>query len=75
MNEEAGPTLATHCVGNLADYNRRLIERFENPALRHRTWQIAMDGSQKLPQRLLTTACDRLAADAPIPRLALAVAG
>jgi fructuronate reductase len=75
MDEEAGPTLATHGVGNLADYKRRLIERFENPALRHRTWQIAMDGSQKLPQRLLGTARECLAAGAPIPRLALAVAG
>jgi fructuronate reductase len=27
--------------------------RYSNPALRHRTWQIAMDGSQKLPQRML----------------------
>ena len=34
-------------------YKRSLIERFRNPALHHRTWQIAMDGSQKLPQRLL----------------------
>jgi fructuronate reductase len=75
MDEEAGPTLAAHGVGDLADYKRRLIERFENRALRHRTWQIAMDGSQKLPQRLLGTARERLAAGAPIPRLALAVAG
>jgi mannitol-1-phosphate/altronate dehydrogenase len=29
------------------------LERFANPALKHRTWQIAMDGSQKLPQRML----------------------
>ncbi len=29
------------------------IARYSNPALRHRTWQIAMDGSQKLPQRML----------------------
>ncbi|XNM69704.1 hypothetical protein ACLK1Y_24320 [Escherichia coli] len=30
-----------------------LISRYTNPSLSHRTWQIAMDGSQKLPQRLL----------------------
>ena len=29
-----------------------LLERYCNPAIRHRTWQIAMDGSQKPPQRL-----------------------
>jgi fructuronate reductase len=51
-----------------------LVKRFENPALKHRTWQIAMDGSQKLPQRLLGTIRDRLRAGAPIERLALGVA-
>ena len=39
-----------------------LVERFGNPALPHRTQQIAMDGSQKLPQRLLGTVRDNLAA-------------
>ena len=34
-----------------------------------------MDGSQKLPQRLLGTARDRLQAGAPIDVLALALAG
>jgi fructuronate reductase len=42
--------------------------------MKHRTYQIAMDGSQKLPQRLLGTIADRLKAGAPIKRLALAVA-
>ena len=42
--------------------------------MRHRTYQIAMDGSQKLPQRLLGTIADRLAAGAPFERLALGVA-
>ena len=41
---------------------RSCCERFRNPALPHRTRQIAMDGSQKLPQRLLGTVRDRLAA-------------
>ncbi|HKS62236.1 MAG TPA: mannitol dehydrogenase family protein, partial [Xanthobacteraceae bacterium] len=39
------------------------------------TWQICMDGSQKLPQRLLGTIRDRLAAGAPIDRLVMGVAG
>ena len=51
-----------------------MLERFANPALRHRTLQIAMDGSQKLPQRILDTVRDRLAAGASIERLALVVA-
>lgn len=58
----------------LADYADALLARFRNPAIRHRTWQIAMDGSQKLPQRLLGTIRDRLKAGAPIDHLALGVA-
>jgi fructuronate reductase len=74
MDEEVTPTLSVPPGADLGRYRNALIERFKNPALRHRTWQIAMDGSQKLPQRLLGTVRDRLAADAPIPRLALGVA-
>ncbi|MGL4442330.1 MAG: mannitol dehydrogenase family protein, partial [Alsobacter sp.] len=58
----------------LSDYAQALLARFRNPAIRHRTWQIAMDGSQKLPQRLLGTIRDRLKQDAPIDHLALGVA-
>ncbi|OYW33004.1 MAG: mannitol dehydrogenase, partial [Azorhizobium sp. 12-66-6] len=49
--------------------------RFRNPALRHRTWQIAMDGTQKLPQRLLAPARERLAAGASVDLIALGIAG
>ena len=52
MLKEQAPTLNVQDV-DLAHYARLLIERYSNPALRHRTWQIAMDGSQKLPQRWL----------------------
>jgi len=58
----------------LGDYAKALLARFQNPAIRHRTWQIAMDGSQKLPQRLLGTIRERLKAGAPIDHLALGVA-
>ncbi|WP_306222602.1 mannitol dehydrogenase family protein [Bosea beijingensis] len=58
----------------LADYAKALLTRFQNPAIRHRTWQIAMDGSQKLPQRLLGTIRERLKAGAGIDHLALGVA-
>lgn len=60
---------------DLSTYARVLLERFANPAIRHRTWQIAMDGSQKLPQRLLATARERLSRDLPLQRIALAIAG
>ncbi len=59
----------------LASYAERLLQRFANPAIRHRTWQIAMDGSQKLPQRLLSSIRDNLRQSRPFPCLALAVAG
>jgi fructuronate reductase len=74
MALEAAPTLPPLPGLDLAGYRRDLVARFRNPALRHRTWQIAMDGSQKLPQRLLNTIRARLAANAPSPRLALGVA-
>ncbi len=74
MDEEVTPTLHMPPGTDLDAYKRSLIERFRNPELRHRTWQIAMDGTQKLPQRLLGTARDRLAAGASIDRLALGVA-
>lgn len=73
MTEEAMPTLDMPGV-DLGAYRDQLLERFRNPALKHRTWQIAMDGSQKLPQRLLGTIRDRLKTNQPITRLALGVA-
>jgi fructuronate reductase len=60
---------------DLLAYVAALKARFANPAIRHRTWQIAMDGSQKLPQRLLGTIRERLARDLPLPCLALVIAG
>jgi len=75
MDEEVTPTLHMPQDADLTSYKQALVERFKNPALRHRTWQIAMDGSQKLPQRLLGTVRDRLRQDASIDRLALGVAG
>ena len=73
MSEEIIPTLPKG-LGDLAAYRDALLKRFSNPALKHRTWQIAMDGSQKLPQRLLGTIRDRLALGQSIHRLALGVA-
>ncbi len=75
MRAEIAPTLPALPGLDLAQYQERLLQRYANPALRHQTRQIAMDGSQKMPQRLLGTVRDRLAADQPIAGLALAVAG
>jgi mannitol-1-phosphate/altronate dehydrogenase len=70
----AGPTLRIKDV-DLTAYADSLIERFANPALQHRTWQIAMDGSQKLPQRMLDGIRVHLERNTPWPLLALGVAG
>ena len=75
MDEEITPTLPPLPGFDLVAYKAQLLERFRNPALRHRTWQIAMDGSQKLPQRLLNTIRKRMEQKEPFDRLALGVAG
>ncbi len=73
MTEEAMSTLPM-ARADLEAYRDQLLARFANPALKHRTWQIAMDGTQKLPQRFLGTIRDRLEKGHPIQRLALGVA-
>ncbi|MBW8246666.1 mannitol dehydrogenase family protein [Enterobacter mori] len=73
LNEQA-PTLRITDV-DLTAYADSLIDRFANPALQHRTWQIAMDGSQKLPQRMLDGIRVHLERKSAWPLLALGVAG
>jgi fructuronate reductase len=75
MREEVAPTLKLPTGVDVVAYQNALVERFGNPALPHRTQQIAMDGSQKLPQRLLGTVRDNLAAGRNVDLAALAVAG
>ena len=74
MDREVTPTLTLPSDATLTAYKDALITRFANPGLQHRTWQIAMDGSQKLPQRFLGTLGARLDSGAPIDILALAIA-
>ncbi|HEO9144448.1 MULTISPECIES: mannitol dehydrogenase family protein [Enterobacter] len=74
MLDEQAPTLRIKDV-DLTAYADSLLERFANPALQHRTWQIAMDGSQKLPQRMLDGIRVHLERKTPWLLLALGVAG
>lgn len=71
---EIMPAVAAPDGVHLPDYANALFDRFANPAIHHRTWQIAMDGSQKLPQRLLGTLRANLENGRPSPGLMLAVA-
>lgn len=74
MLEEAAPTLKMPEGIDLAAYADSLLARFANDSLRHRLQQIAMDGSQKLPQRWLSGALERSAAGLSSPCLALGMA-
>ncbi len=74
MDVDVTPTLTVPHGFDLVSYKEALMGRFADRALRHRTIQIAMDGSQKLPYRLLGTIASRLGAG-HVPRHAcLAVA-
>lgn len=74
MMREQAPTLSITDV-DLQRYAGSLIARFANPALKHKTWQIAMDGSQKLPQRMLAGVRIHLERGSAWPLLALGIAG
>jgi fructuronate reductase len=71
---EAARTLSPVPGVDLDAYARDLRERFANPAIAHQTYQIAMDGTQKLPQRLLEPAADALAKGLPLDSYAFAIA-
>ena len=72
--DEAEATLSPPPELDVAAYRHDLMARFDNSTLMHRTRQIAMDGSQKLPQRLVATIAARRARGEGITMLALAVA-
>ncbi|MCB8889605.1 mannitol dehydrogenase family protein [Vreelandella malpeensis] len=75
MRQEAAPTLAMPEGIDLNTYADSLLARFANDSLRHRLQQIAMDGSQKLPQRWLQVVEANLAAGGETACVALGLAG
>ncbi len=75
MMEAQAPTLSMPEGTDLQGYAERLIERFVNPSLKHRTWQIAMDGSQKIPQRFGGSLRHHLANGTSFELIATAIAG
>ncbi|GIE99295.1 mannitol dehydrogenase [Paractinoplanes rishiriensis] len=62
--EDVAPSLVPPDGITTVEYGEQVLERFANPALGHTTVQVAMDGSQKLPQRVLDTILDRRRAGA-----------
>jgi len=71
---EAARTLDAVPGVDLGRYGEELRDRFANPAIAHETWQIAMDGTQKLPQRLIEPAMIALKRELPLDAYAFAVA-
>jgi fructuronate reductase len=74
MREDIAPSLAQTAGLRLPAYIASILTRFRNPAIAHQLAQIAWDGSQKLPFRLLGTVADAVAAGRPVARLATPVA-
>jgi len=74
MIEDIEPTLRAPAPGALGAYRESILRRFANPAMRHELAQIAWDGSQKLPIRLLGTIADTLAAGRELERLVIPIA-
>ncbi len=74
LREEAAPTIDAAPGQDLAAYADALLDRFANPALNHRLIQIAMDGSQKIPQRWLETLAWHQKRGARCPALETAIA-
>jgi fructuronate reductase len=74
MHEDIAGSLQPVEGLDVQGYADAVFDRFRNPAIRHLLSQIAWDGSQKLPYRLLDTVRDRLAAGQDVTRLAVPVA-
>lgn len=74
MTLEIAPEVEIPEGFDVSAYINDLQARFSNAALNHRTLQIAMDGSQKLPQRILPVIERRLARGQSVIGLSLAVA-
>lgn len=74
MVDDIEPTLTVPQPGALSVYRQSILRRFENPAMRHLLAQIAWDGSQKLPIRILGTIIDTLRAGRAPTRMAVPIA-
>ena len=71
MRRDIAPCLPPTPGLDLSAYIDQVLARFRNPAIVHRLSQIAWDGSQKLPIRLLATLGEASVAGRPLARLAL----
>jgi fructuronate reductase len=74
LTDELVPTVSAPKGVDAARYAQSALERFGNPSLRHTTRQVAMDGSRKLPERVVDAVRERRAAGLESRRCLLVVA-
>lgn len=60
MTEETGPSLTTPSGFDLPTYQQQIIARFQNDEIAYATQQVAMDGSQKMIQRIFAPIVDNM---------------
>ena len=70
---EAAQTLDPDVQEQAEGYAAALLSRFEIPEIAHALRQIAMDGTQKLPYRVIATLRDRTRRNLPSPALTSAL--
>jgi fructuronate reductase len=74
MSEDIAPSVVAPRGLDVAEYIESVLRRFRNPALRHLLSQIAWDGSQKLPFRIVGTVQDAIESNRPLGRLCMPIA-
>jgi fructuronate reductase len=74
MLEEIAPLASPPPGYDVEGYVHALLSRFANRSVQHRTLQIAMDGSQKIPVRWLPTLREARRRGLPVPHLVTALA-
>ncbi len=74
MLKDVVPLLEAPVGMDLPGYCEAILKRFRNPAIRHLLSQIAWDGSQKLPIRILSSLSEALARGADVSRLCVPLA-
>ena len=74
MDKEVSATLNVPKGFDLESYKQNIRARFSNSLVPYKTTQVANDGSQKLPQRLLSAASELLEAGVHPATIALIVA-
>ena len=74
MIEDVVPLLEAPKGLDLVAYSEDILKRFRNPAIVHKLAQIAWDGSQKLPIRILSSLAEALDRGQDIHRLCLPLA-